>query len=62
MLDELQTLENPALRTFLKVDKSVEGIVVHRPDLTNSSSSPEQRRRWRARLVCARQRMPRRLR
>jgi S1-C subfamily serine protease len=34
MLDELQTLENPALRSFLKVDKSVEGIVVHRPDLT----------------------------
>jgi S1-C subfamily serine protease len=38
MLDELQTLENPALRAFLKVDKSVEGIVVHRPDLTNSSN------------------------
>src|SRR6201995_5639676 len=34
MLDELQTLENPALRSFLKVDKSVEGIVVHRPDLS----------------------------
>lgn len=31
MFDELQTLENPALRTFLKLDKSVEGIVVHRP-------------------------------
>ncbi len=38
MLDELQTLENPALRSFLKVDKSVEGIVVHRPDLTNSAN------------------------
>jgi S1-C subfamily serine protease len=38
MLDELQTLENPALRAFLKVDKSVEGIVVHRPDLSNSTS------------------------
>jgi S1-C subfamily serine protease len=38
MLDELQTLENPALRAFLKVDKSVEGIVVHRPDLSNASS------------------------
>jgi S1-C subfamily serine protease len=38
MLDELQTLENPALRAFLKVDKSVEGIVVHRPDLANSSN------------------------
>jgi S1-C subfamily serine protease len=31
MFDDLQTLENPALRTFLKVDKSVEGMVVHRP-------------------------------
>jgi S1-C subfamily serine protease len=29
--DELQTLENPALRTFLKLDPSVHGIVVHRP-------------------------------
>jgi len=38
MLDELQTLENPALRAFLKVDKSVEGIVVHRPDLSNTTS------------------------
>jgi S1-C subfamily serine protease len=35
LFDELQTLENPALRAFLKVDKSVEGIVVHRPDLAN---------------------------
>ena len=31
MFDELQTLENPALRAFLKLDKSVEGIVVHEP-------------------------------
>jgi S1-C subfamily serine protease len=31
MFDELQTLENPALRAFLKVDKSVEGMVVHQP-------------------------------
>jgi S1-C subfamily serine protease len=31
MYDELQTLENPALRDDLKVDKSVEGIVVHAP-------------------------------
>jgi S1-C subfamily serine protease len=31
MFDELQTLENPALRTFLKLDKSVQGMVVHRP-------------------------------
>ena len=32
MFDHLQTLENPALRSFLKLDKSVEGIVVHKPD------------------------------
>jgi len=31
MYDELQTLENPALRDYLKLDKSVEGMVVHRP-------------------------------
>jgi S1-C subfamily serine protease len=29
MYDDLQTLENPALRTFLKLDKSVEGVIVH---------------------------------
>jgi S1-C subfamily serine protease len=32
MFDELQVLENPALRSFLKLDRSVEGIVVHEPD------------------------------
>ena len=31
MLDYIQTLENPVLRQFLKVDKSVEGAVVQRP-------------------------------
>lgn len=31
MHDDLQTLENPALRSFLKIDKSVEGMIVHRP-------------------------------
>jgi len=31
MYDDLQTLENPALRTYLKLDKSVEGMVVSRP-------------------------------
>ena len=31
MFDELQTLESPALRSFLKLDKSVEGMVVHKP-------------------------------
>jgi S1-C subfamily serine protease len=30
MYDDLQTLENPALRDYLKLDKSVEGMVVHR--------------------------------
>ena len=32
MYDDLQTLENPALRGFLKLDSSVRGMVVHRPD------------------------------
>jgi S1-C subfamily serine protease len=35
MYDELQTLENPALREYLKLDKSVEGMVVHRPANTD---------------------------
>jgi S1-C subfamily serine protease len=35
MFDDLQTLENPALRSFLKLDKSVEGIVVRKPDSTD---------------------------
>jgi S1-C subfamily serine protease len=37
MYDDLQTLENPALRQFLKLDKNVEGMVVHRPDKTDAS-------------------------
>lgn len=37
MFDELQTLENPALRAYLKLDKTVEGIVVHEPDGSDSS-------------------------
>ena len=32
MFDHYQTLENPALRAFLKLDKSVEGIIIHQPD------------------------------
>src|ERR1700729_4332485 len=36
MYDELQTLENPALREYLKLDKSIEGMVVHRPDKTDA--------------------------
>lgn len=31
MLDVVQTLENPVMREFLKLDKSVEGAIVHRP-------------------------------
>ncbi len=31
MYDELQSFENPALRSYLKLDKSVQGIVVHHP-------------------------------
>src|SRR6185312_10729718 len=37
MNDELQTLENPALREYLKLDKSVDGMIVHRPDKTDAS-------------------------
>ena len=32
MYDDLQTLENPALRGFLKLGPAVRGMVVHRPD------------------------------
>jgi S1-C subfamily serine protease len=37
MFDELQTLENPALRSYLKLDKTIEGIVVHQPFKTDSA-------------------------
>ncbi len=37
MYDELQTLENPALREFLKLDKGVEGMVVHRPEKADAA-------------------------
>ncbi len=35
--DELQTLESPALRSFLKLDKSVTGVVVHQPFRSDAS-------------------------
>ncbi|MCC2958449.1 trypsin-like peptidase domain-containing protein [Massilia sp. IC2-477] len=35
--DSVQTLENPALRQYLKIDKSVEGALVHRPYKTDAS-------------------------
>jgi S1-C subfamily serine protease len=31
MYDDLQTLENPALRPFLHLDQTVQGMIVHRP-------------------------------
>ena len=39
MFDELQTLENPALRAFLKAAPSVQGMVVHRT-YDNGTSYP----------------------
>ncbi len=32
MYDSLQTLENPALRGYLKIDAAVKGMIVNRPD------------------------------
>jgi S1-C subfamily serine protease len=37
MYDSVQTLENPALRAFLKLDKNVTGIVVHQPESDDAS-------------------------
>ena len=37
MFDTLQTLENPALRKFLKLDQSVHGMVVQRPAQTGAT-------------------------
>ena len=37
MYDELQTLENPALRAYLKLDRAVAGVVVHRPFRSEAS-------------------------
>jgi S1-C subfamily serine protease len=37
MFDDFQTLENPSLRAFLKLDKSVQGMVVRRPDSSDAS-------------------------
>ena len=31
LFDDIPTLENPALRAYLKVDKSIQGVVVHQP-------------------------------
>ncbi len=37
MFDGLQTLENPALRAFLKLDKGIQGMVVHEPFRTDAT-------------------------
>src|SRR5256885_7631916 len=37
MYDDVQTLENPALRSFLHLPSSVQGILVHRPFSTDAS-------------------------
>ncbi|MDQ2868166.1 MAG: serine protease [Verrucomicrobiota bacterium] len=37
MYDDLQTLENPALRAFLHLPESVRGIIVHRPFRTDAA-------------------------
>jgi S1-C subfamily serine protease len=37
LYDDLQTFENQALRDFLKLDKKVEGMVVHRPEKDDAS-------------------------
>lgn len=36
-VDGLQTLENPALRTFLRLDNNAHGIIVNKPDSESSS-------------------------
>ena len=41
--DELQRLENPALRRFLKLDNTVKGLVVHRP---HSSADTYPLKKW----------------
>ncbi len=39
LFDVFQGLENPALRSFLKLDKTVNGVVVHKPE-SNDSTYP----------------------
>ena len=36
LFDDFQTLENPSLRVFLKLDRSVKGMIVHKPAETSS--------------------------
>ena len=37
IFDKFQTMENPALRAFLKLDRSIKGIIVHEPFQTDPS-------------------------
>ncbi|HJW72184.1 MAG TPA: trypsin-like peptidase domain-containing protein [Geothrix sp.] len=43
LYDQLQTLENPSLRSFLKLDKATQGIVVHEPF---QSTRPNPLKEW----------------
>jgi S1-C subfamily serine protease len=43
LFEELQTLENPALRSFLKLPAGVQGIVVHEP---HERSAPSPLKEW----------------
>jgi S1-C subfamily serine protease len=43
LFDEFQPMENSALRSFLKLDKSVQGIVVHQP---NSKDAAYPLKEW----------------
>jgi S1-C subfamily serine protease len=40
LYSELQTLENPGLRSYLKLDDSVHGIIVHEPYAPAGATSP----------------------
>jgi S1-C subfamily serine protease len=46
LYDDLQTLENPALRDFLALDKSVEGIIVHQPDKNRGAEADNPLKKW----------------
>ncbi len=37
LFDDCQTLENPALRSFLKLDKSIHGMIVHKPESSDAA-------------------------
>ena len=43
LFDQFQTLENPSLRAFLRLDKGVQGIVVHEP---YRSGGPSLLKEW----------------